>query len=183
VLNSTATLFSLGIYKNLIRPEAAEGRVIQVGKRFGVIIAISAMSSAPLLAGQDSIFGYLQKMNGLYLIPIFAVVVVGMLSRRVPASAAKLALVLGCAVTALGYFVPALAATVEKMHQFHFLGPIFVGMIGLMLFLGWLNPRETPWEMRASGEVDLTPWKATRPLALMLVLGVVSIYLLLADYS
>ena len=48
-----------------------------------------------MLAGQESIFGYLQKMNGLYFIPIFAVVLVGMLTRRVPAFAAKFALVSG----------------------------------------------------------------------------------------
>ena len=42
------------------------------------------MIVAPLLAGQDSIFGYLQKMNGLYFIPIFAVVLMGLWNRRTP---------------------------------------------------------------------------------------------------
>ena len=69
--------------------------MVKSGKIFGWIIALISMSVAPLLIGQDSIFGYLQKMNGLYFIPIFSVVVVGMIFRRVPAVAAKIALVVG----------------------------------------------------------------------------------------
>ncbi|MEO2045157.1 MAG: solute:sodium symporter family transporter [Pirellulales bacterium] len=181
VLNSTATLFSLGIYKNLLSPDASETQVIHMGKRFGVVIAIGAMLAAPMLAGQESIFAYLQKMNGLYLIPIFAVVSVGLLSRRVPAIAAKLALILGCLGTALGYFVPALAERVDRMHEFHFLGSIFVSMIGFMLLLGWFYPRKTKWKLVDSQEVDLTPWKAAWPLAIVLVVTVLSLYVTFAN--
>ena len=99
-LNSTATLFSLGVYRHL-RPGATEEQVIGSGKVFGWVIAVTSMTVAPLLAGQESIFGYLQKMNGLYFIPIFAVVLVGMLSKRVPAAAANVALILGFTMAAL----------------------------------------------------------------------------------
>ncbi|MFI4875612.1 MAG: solute:sodium symporter family transporter [Blastopirellula sp. JB062] len=107
-LNSTATLFSLGVYQPMIRPAASEHEVIASGKWFGTIIALTSMTVAPLLAGQDSIFGYLQKMNGLYFIPIFSVVLIGLLTRRVPAVAANVALVVGFAAIALGYFGPSL---------------------------------------------------------------------------
>lgn len=76
------------------------------GKVFGILMAIAAMTVAPLLANVGSIFGYLQKMNGMYFIPIFAVVIIGMLSKRVPAIAAKVALIIGFAVIAFGYFIP-----------------------------------------------------------------------------
>ena len=77
-LNSTCTLFSLGLYQKLINPEADNAQVVRSGKLFGWAIAICSMTLAPFLLGQDSIFGYLQKMNGLYFIPILAVVLVGM---------------------------------------------------------------------------------------------------------
>ena len=105
-LNSTCTLFSLGVYKTMINKDATELQVVKSGKVFGWIIAIIAMAVAPLLAGQASIFGYLQKMNGLYFIPIFAVVLVGMLTNRVPARAAKVGLVTGFVLLLIGYFVP-----------------------------------------------------------------------------
>ncbi len=105
-LNSACTLFSLGVYKGMIRPDASEANIVASGKVFGWIVAIAAMVGAPMLMGQESIFGYLQKMNGLYFIPILAVVVVGMTTRRVPARAANVALLLGLATIAAGYFLP-----------------------------------------------------------------------------
>jgi solute:Na+ symporter, SSS family len=105
-LNSTCTLFGLGLYQNVIKKDATEHQVVKSGKIFGWVIAGAAMCVAPLLANTTSIFAYLQKMNGLYFIPIFAVVLIGMLSKRVPPVAAKVALIVGFLVIAIGYFVP-----------------------------------------------------------------------------
>jgi SSS family solute:Na+ symporter len=181
-LNSTATLFSLGVYKHL-RPAASEEQVIGSGKVFGWVIAITSMTVAPLLAGQESIFGYLQKMNGLYFIPIFAVVLVGMLSKRVPAAAANIALVLGFTTIALGYFVPPLAKLVDRMHEFHFLGAVFAFLIVFQLVYGAVRPRETPWVHRDSGEVDLTPWRYAKPAGFALIAFVLAIYVYFANPS
>ncbi len=62
-LNSSCTLFSLGMYKNAIHKSASEQQVVRSGKIFGWIVAVVAMSLAPLLAKTVSIFGYLQKLN------------------------------------------------------------------------------------------------------------------------
>lgn len=182
-LNSTATLFSLGVYKQMMHPDYPERKVIHAGKTFGCIIAISSMTVAPLLAGQTSIFGYLQKMNGLYFIPIFAVVLVGLLWRRVPAVAANVALVVGFSAIALGYFVPAFSSWVDEIHEFHFLGIVFASLIALMLIIALVKPRPTPWEQQYTGEVDLTPWRWAWPVGLGLVLFVLTIYIAFADPS
>ncbi len=182
-LNSTATLFSLGVYQHMINPKADEKQVIRSGKTFGCVIAVTSMIVAPMLAGQDSIFGYLQKMNGLYFIPIFSVMLVGMLTKRVPAMAAKIGLVVGFAAIALGYFVPALSKYVDAMHEFHFLGLVFGSLIALMLLIGKLSPRETAWEHKHSGDVDLTAWPLAWPLGIGLVVFVLAIYLWFADFS
>jgi SSS family solute:Na+ symporter len=182
-LNSTTTLFSLGIYKTMINREASEAQVVKSGKIFGWVIALISMSMAPLLIGQASIFGYLQKMNGLYFIPIFSVVLVGMLFRRVPSIAAKLGLIVGFATIALGYFVPPLAAVVERMHEFHFLGAVFAGLIALMLIIGAVQPRAEAWEQQYSGDVDLTPWQHVRSTSVVLLAVVVLIYFVFADFS
>ncbi|MGB0767145.1 MAG: solute:sodium symporter family transporter [Phycisphaeraceae bacterium] len=86
-LNATTTLFSLGLYKARFKRDATEKQVVASGKWFGWIIAIVAMTLAPLLAKTDSIFQYLQTMNAIYFIPLLAVVVVGLLTRRVGAAA------------------------------------------------------------------------------------------------
>lgn len=182
-LNSTATLFSLGVYQHMIHPDASEEQVIKSGKWFGWIIAIAAMSTAPLLAGQDSIFGYLQKMNGLYFIPIFSVVLMGIVHRRVPAAAANTALVVGFLAIILGYFVPPFKSWAETIHPFHFLGAVFASLIVLMLVWGKVRPLDEPWVQVDSKEVDLTPWKPAKIFGLVLVLIVLSLYIKFADFS
>ncbi len=111
----------------------AIGKLVRSGKIFGWILALFSMCLAPLLYGQESIFSYLQKMNGLYFIPILAVVLVGMLTRRVPPIAAKAALVAGFLVIACGYFVPPAALIVASMNDFHFLGVVFTYLVVMML--------------------------------------------------
>jgi SSS family solute:Na+ symporter len=136
-----------------------------------------------LLANTTSIFAYLQKMNGLYAIPIFAVVIVGMLARRVPAVAAKVALVVGFTVMALGYFVPPLAVYVERIHAFHFQGAVFVLLVVVMLAIGVARPLPEAWQQRYSGDVEMTPWKYAKPMGIVLIIIVFMIYAVFADFS
>jgi len=182
-LNSACTLFSLGLYKNVFVPEATEEQVVRSGKLFGWIVAVAAMSIAPLLANTSSIFGYLQKMNGMYFIPIFAVVLVGMLTKRVPAFAAKLALIVGFVLIATGYFVSPFDKIVASMHEFNFLGIVFSWLIILMLVIGEISPRETEFIQEDVGAVDMTPWKFAKPVGLILIAIVFTIYASFADFS
>ncbi|QDU34608.1 putative symporter YidK [Poriferisphaera corsica] len=183
-LNATCTLFSLGLYKNTLRPNANEKTVVKSGKVFGWIIAIAAMIGAGLLQGQDSIFGYLQKMNAIYFIPIFAVVVVGLLTKRNPPIAAKVALVVGLIMFSIGYFFePASTFLQTYLHNFHFIGLVFAILVVLMLIIGAIAPLKTPWTLEDSGAVDMTPWRFAKPVAVLLVILVISIYALLADFS
>lgn len=182
-LNSTCTLFSLGVYKPWINPNADHGNVIKSGKTFGIAIALFAMTIAPFLAGQDGIFGYLQQMNGLYFIPIFAVVVVGMANKRVPAGAANIALITGFLAIAAGYWLPGYKDFAGQINGFHYLGVVFVALVGLQLIASTIRPRETAWVQVDAGAVDLTPWKYAKPVGGLLVLLVLGFYLLLADFS
>jgi solute:Na+ symporter, SSS family len=177
-LNSTSALFSLGLYKHVINPKGTEAQVVRAAKIFVVITAIAAMIIAPLLAGQASIFKYLQKMNGIYFIPIFAVVVVGMLNRRVPSISGTLGLVLGVVVIALGYFLPDAInpVTALGLHEFHFLGAVFAFLVLMMLIIGAIRPRPTAWELTSGNTIDMTPWKNAKWASLLLVLLVIGIY-------
>lgn len=181
-LNATATLFSLGIYRRYINREASEHAVVKSGQWFGTIIAVVAMTVAPLLAGNDSIFGYLQKMNGLYFIPIFSVVLMGMLNRRVPAWSANVALVLGFTLIALGYFV--FGDLVDAVHEFHFLGIVFALLVGMMFLVSVAAPREVPTaESEATAEpppIPMERWKPAGPVGAGLAIFVIAIYLYFA---
>ena len=109
-LSSTCTLFSLGVYKGILKKEVEEEQLIKIGRRVGWGFAIFAMIIAPLSIGQDSIFGYFQEMNGIYFIPIFAVVIVGLLTKKVPAFAANSGMLFAFIAIIVVYFLAACRA-------------------------------------------------------------------------
>ena len=76
--------------------EATEVQVVRSGKRFGIVLAIFSMCIAPLIANApDGLFGYPQEVNGCYSIPILTIIVVGYLTKYVPALAAKIGIISG----------------------------------------------------------------------------------------
>lgn len=217
-LNSTATLFSLGVYKHILHPKASDERVIWSGKVFAAIVAIASMVIAPMLVGQNSIFDYLQEMNSIYFIPILAIVIVGLLTKRVPGFAANIALAVGLITLSIFFLVLvpqakqaaaehaeieeeisaalesqeeiiAVPATIDEVKEysalfkFHFIGTVFLSLIGLMLVIGKISPRETTYEQKDSGDVDLTPWVYAKPFGILIVVCVVLLYLWFADFS
>lgn len=182
-LNSSCTLFSLGFYGKVINRNATEAQLVRSGKYFGWIVAATAIALAPLLDGQASIFGYLQKMNGMYFIPLFAVVLVGMLTRRTSALAAKVGLIVGVLAIGVGYFVPPFDAIVESMHTFFFLGTLFSWLVILMLVVGEISPRKTEFVQQDVNAVDMTPWRFAPHAGIGLIIAVVAIYVSFADFS
>jgi len=184
-LNSTSALFSIGLYHHVINPSGSEEQMVRAAKVFVVCTAIAAMFVAPLLAGQESIFAYLQDMNAIYFIPIFAVVVVGMLHPRVPAAAAFWAMLLGLVMIAVKYFVPGVAGVVDRafVYNFHFLGFVFVALVALMIGWAAVAARAEPWRLETQTPIDMTPWKAAPWASLGLVAIVVAIYGSFASFS
>ena len=118
-------------------------------------------------------------MNGLYFIPILSVMVMGLLSKRVPAWSANLALVMGFVLIALGYFVPALAEKVAQMHEFHF-GSCLCPFVGDHGFEPLIKPMDQPWEHHHSGDVDLMPWQWAKPMGIGLAVAVLLLYMAFA---
>ncbi|GAA3508413.1 hypothetical protein GCM10022393_19500 [Aquimarina addita] len=104
-LNSSVTLFGLDIYKEYINKEATEKQVVKAGKTFGVVLALLAMLVAPFIANAGSIFEYLQEVNGIYSIPILTIIVVGYLTKKVPAIAGKIGILSGSILYIISQFV------------------------------------------------------------------------------
>jgi SSS family solute:Na+ symporter len=182
-LNSTCTLFSIGIYKKFINPGASDEQVVRNSNLFGWVLALLTMSTAPLLMQYESIFAYLQKMNGIYFIPIFSVVICGLLFKKVPPIAAKIALLLGITIIVCGYFVSPFTTWVAALHEFHFLGLVFLLLVTIMLAFARFRPlHEAPLAI-PERTVDMTQWSKIRPACVLLFLSVLVIYGVFADFS
>jgi len=174
-LNSCVTLYGVDIYKQFIDKDADEKTVVKKGKRFGVILAFFAMIIAPFLVYADSIFGYLQKVNGAYSVPILTVLVVGFLTKRVPAKAAKVGVIFAFTVYVL-YIVLSDGLGLVGLHMLHMQAITFVLTIIIMLVIGKLNPRETDYMQAYTEQVDVTPWKHVKLVGGIICLIVISTY-------
>ena len=200
VLNSSVTLFGIDIYKQHFNPEANEKTVVRNGKIFGIILAIFAMFIAPFIANAGSLFAYLQEVNGIYSIPILTIIVVGYLTKRVPAIAAKIGVLSGSLLYILSQFIMkprfvnnALAqaeadgitdaaglALVEAQaypHFLHVMAILFFLNILIMLLIGKIYPRETDYVQEYTKQVDITPWKYVKPVCLAAVVIVIGVYI------
>ena len=176
VLNSTATLFSLGVYKAQINPEATEGQQVRVGQIFGTLVAITAVIGGPLLGGVEGIFDFLQQMRGLYFIPIFAAMVWAFNSRRLPDWAGAAAILGGATIVGLKYWVPGWNEAVDGvMHNWHFIGCVFAALVLFLAVVLRFAPAP-PKPALPGSPVDMTPWRWAVPTGIALILGVVGLY-------
>ncbi|MBT5096649.1 MAG: solute:sodium symporter family transporter, partial [Candidatus Marinimicrobia bacterium] len=138
-LNSASTLFSLQFYKGYINKEASGEQIVAVGKKFGILLAIASIFIAPMLDQMQSIFEYLQKVNGLYSVPIIGIFLLGITTKHVPAIAAKVGMIVGMLFYAFFSFVnikdvPTFFADgAGELHWLHGYFISFIVAIALML--------------------------------------------------
>lgn len=184
-LNSLCTLYRLGFYRNIINPNSSGEQALNSSKSFGWVIATISMSLAPFLMHQKSVFFYLQKMNGIFLIPLFAVIVMGAQFKQIPPLAAKLALFLGVGVISFGYFLPIKESFTftHFIHEFYFLGLVFILLVGVMFIVGWINPMKKVLSEEDIKPIGLRAWKYAVFASITLILLIFGIYYSFSDFS
>ena len=164
VLNSAATLFSLDVYKPYLNPEATGSQVRRSGQICSVIVAVLAVIAAPFaFYGRAGVFSFFQGLNGVYFIPLAAVILVGLFNRWADGRSALITLTLGLVLMVVGTFFSGgddgwLAATFGS--AFHYMGAVFALLVALQLGLAKLGlQRQTAYEQVDVQAVDLTPWR------------------------
>lgn len=203
VLNSSVTLFGIDIYKQHINQDAPERTVVKYGKVFGVCLALAAMFIAPLIKDAGSLFNYLQEINGIYSIPIFTIIVIGYLTKRVPAIAAKIGIFSGSALYIISQFLvgpnlkesaleaakasgvtdPAALSLVEAEaypHYLHVMAILFATNMVIMLVIGKIWPRKEAFELEYTKKVDIQPYRYVNQVGLAICAIVIGIYIYFA---
>ena len=82
MLNSTATIFTMDIYKQLINKNANESKTVNVGRLSAFIALIIATIMAPLLGGIDQAFQFIQEYTGIVSPGILSVFVLGLFWKK-----------------------------------------------------------------------------------------------------
>lgn len=96
VLNSTSTIFTLDLYRRLIKRDASDKHYVV----FGMIATVVFLAISIVLAGfinrlGGSLFAYVQELYAFFAPPFAAIFLLGVLFRRINATGASAAVVLG----------------------------------------------------------------------------------------
>ncbi len=202
LLNSSATLFGFDLYKLYFNKNATEFDTVKAGKAFGFGLAILSMLIAPFIANAPAgLFAYIQQSLGSLSVPILSVVVIGILTKHVPAIGAKIVLIGGVimylisliflephftgtaleAAAANGVTAPDALALIKAQaypHFLHIMGILFVVNVVIMLIVGKLQPVTEYYVPEVTDEIDTTPWKYAYVVGGIITLIVLSTYLI-----
>ena len=188
-LNSASTLFSLQFYKGYINKSANGIQIVSVGKKFGIVLAVASILIAPMLDQMQSIFEYLQQVNGLYSVPIIGIFLLGITTKHIPAIAAKIGMIVGMAFYAFFTFVnikdvpPFFANEDGDLHYLHGYFISLIASILVMLIIGKVKPKTTEEiaisDQRAPAPVDMRPWAQAKNASFAIMGVTVGIYLFL----
>lgn len=96
VLNSTATLVTLDIYKRMINKNASERKLVSMGVRTSItIIIVSILMAIAISKMQLGLFMYIQTLYAFFAPPFAAVFLLGVLFKRINAKGATAAVICG----------------------------------------------------------------------------------------
>lgn len=181
-LSSASTLFVLNLYQPWLEKRGrvlSDQNLIRIGKKFKIFAALCGMCIAPfILYADDGFYAWLQKVGGAFSVPIFTLLFIGFVTRRVPPIAAKIGLF---------FFVGTYLATqifwADKMHFLHYLAIIFVITTLLMLAIGRIWPMETLFVRVDASLVEVKPWRGRWVVYTLLLLATVGVYVLFSKWG
>jgi SSS family solute:Na+ symporter len=175
VLNSAATIFSVDVYKRLIKKDVKDKRLVWVGRSASSVLAIFAILVAPMVArAPDGLYQLLQQLNGIFFIPIASIMLAGFFMKKVSAVGAKTALIFG-----LVYYIVTTFILKVDIHFIHNWGIEFVLNVIIMFTVSYFYPRKNFGIRTAAINMEMVQWKYAKHLSAVLVVVTLLIYILL----
>lgn len=177
-LHGSSTLFVMNIYHPICKKKSiipSDAQLVKVSRRFELALSIVAMLTAPFILFVDSgFYTYLQRVAGLFSMPIFTIIIIGFFTKKVPPVAAKIGLIFFMTSYLLCEYVFEL-----KLHYLHLLAILFLITASLMLFIGTYFPQHKPRTSYTSAlKSDLVPWQNRHWITLILLSLMIGIYII-----
>ena len=94
VFNACSTLFTVDIYAKY-RPNASQHEIVRMGRIATAVMVFIAMLWIPVVKGADSLYSYLQAVQGYLAPPIFVVFFFGVFWKRLNAAGCLWAMIIG----------------------------------------------------------------------------------------
>lgn len=184
VLNSVSTMYTMDIYKEFINKDANELKLVSVGKNMGIIFAIFSMIVGPLVyffpAGLKTFLDSFVMLIGL---PVLSAVFGGFFFKYLPKYSAKFIMIFH--IVCYGGFM-LLAPSYSlfgggdgDIHYLYAVSILWPIELLIMFFMNRANKQKgvQAWVQQDVGAVDLTPWKYSKIVSVIVLVCVVLVYI------
>jgi SSS family solute:Na+ symporter len=94
VFNACSTLFTVDFYEK-IRPKASQTEIVRMGRIATAVMVLIAIAWIPVVKGAQSLYEYLQSIQGYLAPPIFVVFFFGVFFKRLNAKGCLWAMIVG----------------------------------------------------------------------------------------
>jgi SSS family solute:Na+ symporter len=171
----------LNLYKPWLEKrnkEVTEKHLVYTGRKFEIIVSALAMFSAPfIMFSKAGFYTYLQQLGGMFCVPIFTIILVGFVSKKVPPQAARI----GMIFFILSYVIFNYILDI-KLHYLHMLAILFVLTTICMLVVSRFYPNYKYTEIKLES-AGLSPWKNRYWYFGALLIGMISIFILFSKWG
>lgn len=172
ILHGASTLFVHEFYKTLMdRKEAISeyemtDKLTRIGKIATLSLAILSVFTALELTQSQTTLVYLQKINGVWSVPITSVFLIGFINKSSPASFAKLSICI-----ALGLYLFLSFYTTDSLHWLHIYFICFMVALSCLMLGAWIQPQtyNEPSDQDQSRVINQEPWVYARYSAFVLI--------------
>ncbi len=131
--NSTSTIFTIDIYKQMVDKEVSETKQVTIGRITAVVAFIVAAIVAPQLRQLDQAFQYIQEYTGFVSPGVFAIFIFGFFWKKTTSNAALTAAALTIPLSAAFKFITPNLPFIDRM------GVVFLILSALMIAISLIQ--------------------------------------------
>lgn len=137
ILNSTATIFTMDIYKTYINKNVSEVKMVKVGRITSMVaLTIAVIVARPLLGSLDQAFQFIQEFTGFITPGVCAIFLFGLFWKRTTANAALWGVGLSIPLSfAFLVFVP----SIPFMNRW---GVVFLILAAIMIIISLIESKK-----------------------------------------
>ena len=173
--NSISTIFSLDIYKKMIKPDASEKQMVNMG-RWVVIVSITvAAIVAPALRSLDQAYQFIQEYVGFLSPGVLAIFLLGLFWKRTTSGAALFGTILTIPLSATLKFLPDWTGGLFPVYPF--LDRMFITfwiVLFFMIIISLLTPASVKRKEILPFEKSMLDVKPSFIIGSILILGILA---------
>lgn len=180
VLNSASTMFTLDLYRSVIRPGASDDHCVKVGKVYGTIAGTIAVIISPfVMYASSGITTLLNSLSQFVALPVLMTILGALMFKNIPKFTPKLITVFH--VLTYGAFLlikPNYPGTDTPIHYLYAVAVQFPIELLILWLCNKYMPRKEPIKVNDVQVVDLTPWKHGKTVAIVGMILAIIVYII-----